>query len=103
MTRQELAEAAQTSVQQLARLGSGERRMTVDWLMRLAAGLGCSSAELLDEGVPHDSPAELASVLDAIKRHWKALDYARRVFANDLRRRFPELDGGTPKWCFDKS
>jgi phage repressor protein C with HTH and peptisase S24 domain len=43
----QLAEAAGTTHQQIHRLETGQRRLTTDWLMRLAKALECRPFELL--------------------------------------------------------
>ena len=48
---QKLAEASATTRSQIDKLERGERRLTVDWMQRLAGPLGCAPAELLpDDG-----------------------------------------------------
>lgn len=49
MSRTQLAQrlSPQTSSQQIERLEKGERRLTVDWIERLAQGLGVDPSELI--------------------------------------------------------
>lgn len=62
---QQLAEAAATTRSQIDKLERGERRLTVDWMQRIAGPLGCAPADLLpdnDGGGPatlglHSPPA----------------------------------------------
>ncbi len=42
-----LAERMNTTAGQLARLETGERELTLHWMQRVAAALGCSPADLL--------------------------------------------------------
>ncbi|MGD9650295.1 MAG: XRE family transcriptional regulator [Dongiaceae bacterium] len=49
LTMQELADRIGTSKAQIDKLEKGERRLTVDWMRRIAAGLGCDISELLPE------------------------------------------------------
>lgn len=48
---QQLADACGTSRAQIDKLERGERRLTVDWMVRLAKPLGCRPAELLPDSV----------------------------------------------------
>jgi len=47
MSLAELAERVGTTIQQLSRLEIGQRRLTVDWLTRLAKALECDRSDLL--------------------------------------------------------
>jgi phage repressor protein C with HTH and peptisase S24 domain len=47
LTLQSLAERADTTNQQISRLERGERRLTTDWMERLAGALGCNPAALI--------------------------------------------------------
>lgn len=47
LSRKELADRVNTSPGQIQKLEMGERRLTVEWLERLAAALGCEPADLL--------------------------------------------------------
>jgi phage repressor protein C with HTH and peptisase S24 domain len=47
LTLQKLAEKAGTTNQQISRLERGERRLTTDWMERLAGALGCSPVSLI--------------------------------------------------------
>lgn len=47
-----LADAAGTSNQQISLLETGKRRLTVDWLLRLASALTCHPWELVSEDLP---------------------------------------------------
>ena len=44
---QQLAEAADTTKSQIDKLEKGDRRLTVDWMVRLARPLGCEPRDLL--------------------------------------------------------
>ncbi len=57
LTLEQLADAAQTSHQQIMRLERGERRLTLDWMIRLAQPLGIEPRHLLP-----DSPDPLAAI-----------------------------------------
>lgn len=76
----ELAARVGTSNQQIGRLERGERRLTQDWMRRLAPALACEPWELLAEA-PDISPDERAAIEDL-----KALDpETRRSFLDHLR------------------
>jgi phage repressor protein C with HTH and peptisase S24 domain len=47
LTLQKLAKKAGTTNQQISRLERGERRLTTDWMERLAGALGCSPVSLI--------------------------------------------------------
>ncbi|MCP4539688.1 MAG: helix-turn-helix domain-containing protein [Chloroflexi bacterium] len=47
LTLEQVADLASTSHQQIQRLESGERRLTVEWMERVASALRCNPAELL--------------------------------------------------------
>ena len=49
---QALAERAGTTRQQIDKLEKGERRLTQEWMERLAAALGCKPADLIDQSAP---------------------------------------------------
>lgn len=49
---QQLAEAADTSRAQIDKLERGERRLTLDWMIRLAKPLECLPADLLPQALP---------------------------------------------------
>lgn len=50
-TLQQLAEAAGTTRAQIDKLERGSRRLTVDWMVRLAAPLGCDPRSLMETGL----------------------------------------------------
>lgn len=49
LTLQALADAIGTSNQQISRLEQGKIRLTVDWMDKIAAALGCEMADLLPD------------------------------------------------------
>ena len=56
----ELAKAAGTTNQQVSLLETGKRRLTVEWLYKLSAALGCHPWELIEErGAPGLGDAEI--------------------------------------------
>jgi phage repressor protein C with HTH and peptisase S24 domain len=54
LTQEQLAEAAGTGKMQISRLERAERRLTVDWMIRLAKPLGLEPADLM-RAPPEDS------------------------------------------------
>jgi transcriptional regulator with XRE-family HTH domain len=52
LSMQALADRTGTSAPQINKLEKGERRMTIDWMTRLARGLGCEPSDLLLDGSP---------------------------------------------------
>ena len=62
LSQASLGKAVGTSGEQIRKLESGERRLTLDWMARLAKGLKCELAELLAEQPAREavaSPEEL--------------------------------------------
>lgn len=55
---QQLAEACGTTRAQIDKLEKGDRRLTVDWMIRLAQSLGCQPADLLPDAVPPQGMGE---------------------------------------------
>ena len=97
------AKLAGTTVQQLSRLELGERRLTVDWMRRIAAALGVRPADLLPEageqvGEFIQNGVELNLVrwwrtMSPADRGWlvaRARDYGYRLTNNDGPRNQPK-------------
>ena len=61
LNQRELAQRIGTSGQQVGNLEAGRRKLTQDWMERLAAGLECGPADLL--GSPLNSPEALSTAL----------------------------------------
>jgi phage repressor protein C with HTH and peptisase S24 domain/DNA-binding XRE family transcriptional regulator len=63
---QQLADASGTSKSQIDKLEKGERRLTVDWMVRLAKPLACDPRDLMDATLPlsgkKSSPANMEKV-----------------------------------------
>ena len=57
---QQLADSCSTSRAQIDKLERGERRLTVDWMVRLAKPLGCRPAELLPVSMVPGLGAEMS-------------------------------------------
>lgn len=84
LSQDRLAELAGTSTQQISRLERSDRKMSLEWLARLAPVLGVAPAELLDDGAldggpgpkePQfiEDPAEIALVA-----FWRRLDHSQK-------------------------
>lgn len=65
LSQRELGELAGTSRGQIAKLERGERRLTVDWMQRLAGPLHCSPSELMDATVTSLKPAQVVGAVCA--------------------------------------
>jgi transcriptional regulator with XRE-family HTH domain len=78
LTLEQVAERAGTSVQQISRLELGERRLTDEWMRRLATALGVHPFELLvpDTKDRHGSPQDLQDL--EILRAWRLLNREER-------------------------
>ena len=49
LTLKEVAEKANTSVQQVQRLERGDRRLTTEWIERLSNALNCTGADIVPD------------------------------------------------------
>ncbi len=56
LTLRQLADAVGSTPSQIARLQSGERRMTAEWMNRLGKALGCAPSDLLSGEIPPPLP-----------------------------------------------
>ena len=63
LTQAALAEASETTQQQIARLENGDRELTASWLMRLATALECHAIELLPEEIAFSRRTQAMAVL----------------------------------------
>ena len=61
LSQKALGESVGTSQEQIQRLETGERKLTVEWAKRLAGPLGCYWVEIIEE-MPHYKPDEEALV-----------------------------------------
>lgn len=66
LNQSQLAERAGTTAQQISRLERGERKLTMEWVVRLAAALECEPAELAGFAPPPDA-SEITRRLDEIE------------------------------------
>lgn len=74
LSMQALAERAGTSRQQIHKLERGERRLTEDWMRRIAAIVDCSPADLLSPN--HDLGSDASGLSSA--EHRDSVDLASR-------------------------
>lgn len=63
-----LAAEAGTTNQQISLLEAGKRRLTVDWLMRLALPLKCHPWELVASNLPQPPRADEVLLLERFQR-----------------------------------
>lgn len=61
---EELASRAGTTMKQIYRLESGERRLTLDWMNRLAAALGCAPGDLISGAIPSNQTNDVEPYSD---------------------------------------
>ena len=61
LTLEQLARLTGTTAAQISKLEKGERRLTVDWMARLAPPLGIRMADLLSPAIPAPLNHELPS------------------------------------------
>src|ERR1700740_2499050 len=66
LTMQALAERAGTSAPQINKLEKGERKLTVDWMVRLGRALGVDAKGLMAADAFGRPPPSLPSSLNAI-------------------------------------
>lgn len=99
MTLEQVAEGADTTFQQIQRLEQGKRRLTDDWMRRVAKALGCSAAELLAVN-PVPNSAEVPQKLEhfMLIRWWDGLDLTeKRLIAAAARDKGVELLSDEPQ------
>ncbi len=79
LSMQALAEKCGTTRAQIDKLERGERRLTIDWLMRLAKPLNCNAADLLPTAEPEEKnlreglDANIGAISIIPSRHYAAL------------------------------
>ena len=66
LSQSQLAEKAGTTAQQISRLERGDRKLTMEWVVRLADALECEPAELAGFAPPPDA-SEITRRLDGIE------------------------------------
>lgn len=80
LTLERLGEATGTSTQQISRLEHGQRRLTDEWLGRLATALSVDKADLIIENSSSPCRREFTKDKEEIRllMAWRALDDAER-------------------------
>ena len=86
MALKDVAEKANTSVQQVQRLERGERRLTTDWIERLSDALNCQPSDIVPNLQPAIDPWA-QDHLDALKGFDEA---ERKHYDEGMRFLFPE-------------
>jgi transcriptional regulator with XRE-family HTH domain len=79
-----LAAAAETSNQQVSLLEGGQRRLTVDWLVRLAKALHCHPWEIVSADLPHPLGARDIRLLDRFQALTEAQQIALLAFLDSF-------------------
>ena len=69
LTQRQLADRAGTTLQQISRLERGDRRLTLDWVRRLARALECSEMELIGAGITAIAPIMVQGATEADAWH----------------------------------
>lgn len=85
LTQEEVAETVGTSPQQIARLERSQRRLSEDWMRRIAPALGVSLAALLSDEAPDiakivQEPKKVRLFPDEVLliKWWRGLDLAEK-------------------------
>lgn len=79
LTQEQLAEKTGTTNQQIGRLENRERRLTWDWMQRIAAALECHPMDLVEETVPASASDDERKLLES----YRALpDEEKRTVSN---------------------
>jgi transcriptional regulator with XRE-family HTH domain len=105
LTQDQVAEVAGTTFQQIARLETGKRRLTDDWMRRIAPALDVSPAALLTDEAPDavkvvQQPKKLRLFPDEVRliRFWRTLDIReKRMIAAYARDRGLEILSDDPE------
>lgn len=97
-TQDQLAEAAGTSFQQVSRLENGTRRLTVEWMQRIAKALGVHPAALLADQPPNSDSLAKDAEHALLIRLWDMLDLSeKRMIASIARDKGIEILADKPK------
>ena len=67
LTQAQVAAAANTSTQQVSRLERGERRLTLDWMVRLAKAIGCTWEEVAADPDNPRAPLTMLRVVATVQ------------------------------------
>lgn len=97
LSQEELASKVHTSGQQIGRLENGSRRLTIEWVMRLAKALNVPSSELL----PRDKKGQPSKFVFAGDRVFIGRDAVKMAPYNELSpeepNQYPVYSGGGEK------
>lgn len=98
LSLEQVADAAGTSFQQIHRLERGKRRLTDDWMRRVAPALGVAPAALLSDQSPDKREFAKNAEEIALLRFWRLLDPAeKRLFAVYARHKGLEILADKPR------
>ena len=98
LTLEQVATAAGTSLQQVQRLENGKRRLTDDWMRRLALPLGVAPAALLADEPPDIREFAKNAEEVLVLRFWRILDIGeKRMIAAFAREKGLEILANQPK------
>ncbi len=104
-TQGQVADAAGTTIQQLSRLERGDRRLTDEWMRRIAKALGVPAQALLSDEPPNqgqiiEQPKKIRLRPDEIGliRFWRTLDIeGKLMIAGYARSKGLEILADNPK------
>lgn len=86
MTLEQVAVRSGTTFQQVQRLETGHRRLTIEWMRRIATALGVSMTALLPDANPdHREYAQNQEELGLL-RYWRLLNSSERAMIAALMR-----------------
>ncbi|MBW4089925.1 MAG: helix-turn-helix transcriptional regulator [Proteobacteria bacterium] len=86
LTLEQVGAKAETSPQQIQRLEKGERRLTDDWMRRVAPALGVAPATLLADTLP-DADRVAQNIEEVVLlRLWRVLDPSEKRWIAALAR-----------------
>lgn len=98
LSLEQVADAAGTSFQQIQRLEKGKRRLTDDWMRRIAPALGVAPAALLSDHAPDNREFAKNAEEVALLRFWRLLDIGeKRLIAVYARHKGLEILTDTPR------
>lgn len=78
LTLEQISERVETSVQQISRLERGDRRLTDEWMRKIARALGVPPAALLADSAPDDLQIAKNAEEATLLRFWRLLDEPER-------------------------
>lgn len=90
LSLESLAGRIGTTNQQVSLLESGQRRLTVEWLVRLAEGLNCHPWELVGEHLPAEMSALDVRLLAHFRRLAEPQKHALLAFLESMSKSLPK-------------